>query len=121
LERPAGEDDGGGKETTVSLTCGAEEAVGPDVSGALVGTWMGRKVVSQVLLGCWSLTVGPAGLWGANGSSRDGRPGEWGRRGDGGRSAGQPPPISSCSAVEFALIGCILIVFVQILSDTPYC
>jgi hypothetical protein len=65
LERPAGEDDGGGKETTVSLTCGAEEAVGPDVSGALVGTGMGRKVVSQMLLGCWSLTVGPAGLWGS--------------------------------------------------------
>jgi hypothetical protein len=41
LERPAGEDDGEAGEATASLTCGARVAVGPDVSGLLVGTGEG--------------------------------------------------------------------------------
>jgi hypothetical protein len=70
LERPAGEDDGGEGEATVSRTCGTEMMMGPEVSEVeKEGNGRSRKVVAR--FGVLASDLGPRGIWRANGSSRD--------------------------------------------------
>lgn len=62
LERPAGEDDGGEGEATVSLTCGTGMEVGPDVSGLEEGHGRGLTLGPVAYGGPMGLHVTATGL-----------------------------------------------------------